>query len=102
MQFVKNIMYKIFTFVRQCQSCGFTLSKDENKGGTEADGSLSKDYCSMCYNDGRFVHPDITPQQILQKLTIRYKQKGFSDSIVMWIINKTEKEMMTYKRWSSQ
>ncbi len=40
-----------------CQSCGFSLEKDKNGGGTEKDGFLSNKYCSMCYINGEFLSP---------------------------------------------
>ena len=44
----------------RCQSCGMPLSKDPEGGGSEADGSRSGDYCSICYRDGAFVHQGVT------------------------------------------
>ena len=40
-----------------CQSCGFPLKKDKKGGGTEKDGTISKKYCSMCYENGSFLTP---------------------------------------------
>ena len=37
-----------------CQSCGMQMSKDPQGGGTNADGSRNKKYCSYCYKDGTF------------------------------------------------
>lgn len=45
--------------IRACQSCGMPMSEKE-QFGTEADGSLSKDYCTYCYQNGTFTAPDIT------------------------------------------
>lgn len=45
-----------------CQSCGMPLN-DENIG-TEADGSVSDDYCIYCYKDGRFTQ-DMTMEQMI-------------------------------------
>lgn len=39
-----------------CQSCGMPLYSDSEKG-TEADGSLSEDYCTYCYQKGTFPLP---------------------------------------------
>ena len=38
-----------------CQSCGMPLKKDENDGGTNADGSINPLYCSYCYQNGEFT-----------------------------------------------
>lgn len=51
------------TSYKNCQSCGMPLKRDEQGGGTEADGSKSAMYCSHCYQNGRFVLPDITVEQ---------------------------------------
>lgn len=48
----------------QCQSCGMPLEKDRQGGGTEADGSRSRKYCSFCYRQGRFVDPNLTLAQM--------------------------------------
>ncbi len=40
------------------------LKADVNHGGTEADGSHSQTYCSMCYADGQFVDPDMSLEEM--------------------------------------
>ncbi len=37
-----------------CQSCGMPMT-EEHIHGTEEDGTRSKDYCSYCYQGGKFV-----------------------------------------------
>jgi hypothetical protein len=41
--------------VDNCESCGWSLRREQDHG-TEADGSPSGIYCSVCYQDGKFVH----------------------------------------------
>ncbi len=48
---------------KNCQSCGMPLAKDPEGGGLEADGSRSTRYCSICYDNGAFRHPDVTAQE---------------------------------------
>ena len=38
-----------------CQSCGMPFT-DPSLQGTEADGSLSQDYCIHCYADGSYTY----------------------------------------------
>jgi hypothetical protein len=57
-----------------CQSCGMPLSKDEKSGGTEADGRKSSQYCSHCYADGRFTDPDLTADQMVEKVRGKMKE----------------------------
>jgi len=45
-----------------CQSCGMPLNNEIK--GTEADGSISEDYCVYCYKDGKFTQ-DITMEQMI-------------------------------------
>jgi hypothetical protein len=50
-----------------CQSCGMPLDKDPNKGGTNADTSLSDKYCGFCFKDGKFIDEGITLQEKIEK-----------------------------------
>ncbi|HNQ32183.1 MAG TPA: zinc ribbon domain-containing protein [Methanoculleus sp.] len=47
------------TGMRTCQSCGMPMGREEDFG-TEADGALSKDYCTYCYQSGAFTEPGAT------------------------------------------
>ena len=50
-----------------CQSCGMSLEKDPNKGGTNADKSISDKYCSFCYKDGKFLDEGISLKEKIEK-----------------------------------
>jgi len=50
-----------------CQSCGMPLDKDPGKGGTNADKSKSKKYCSFCYENGKFKDEGITLREKIEK-----------------------------------
>ena len=65
------------TTYKVCQSCGMPLKRDENGGGTEADGSRSTKYCSHCYQDGHFVLPDITAEQMQARVRQKMTDMGF-------------------------
>ena len=45
-----------------CQSCGMPMEGAQY--GTEADGSKSADYCSYCYENGKFT-ADVTMEQMI-------------------------------------
>src|SRR5450432_598710 len=60
---------------KNCQSCGMPLKRDEKGGGTNADRSTSTMYCSHCYENGQFVLPDITAEQMQSR--VREKVIGF-------------------------
>nr|WP_302830413.1 zinc ribbon domain-containing protein [uncultured Bacteroides sp.] len=40
--------------MKLCQSCGMPLTSDEVLG-TNADGSLNDEYCTYCYQHGKFT-----------------------------------------------
>jgi len=65
------------TEYKNCQSCGMPLKKDEKGGGTNADGTKSKMYCSKCYQDGKFTTPDITVTQMQELVKGKLKEMGF-------------------------
>ena len=50
----------------QCQRCGMMpLGKPEDFG-TNADGSRNKDYCCYCYENGAFIFPEATMEQVIE------------------------------------
>jgi len=59
-----------------CQSCGLPFDKDPGKGGTEADGSKSRMYCSYCYREGLFVKPDWTVVQMQEYVRKKLGEYG--------------------------
>lgn len=62
---------------KSCQSCGMPMKKDEKGGGTNADGSKSKMYCSHCYENGKFTLPDITLDEMRERVKQKIKEFGF-------------------------
>lgn len=62
---------------KNCQSCGMPLKKSTHGGGTEADGTISKMYCSYCYESGEFKQPDMTAQQMQEFVKGKMKEMGF-------------------------
>ena len=62
---------------KNCQSCGMPLSKDEKGGGSESDGTKSKKYCSHCYQEGEFTLPNITMEQMKERVKGKIKEMGF-------------------------
>lgn len=62
---------------KNCQSCGMPLHRDEQGGGTNADGSKSTMYCSHCFSGGRFTMPDLTAEQMQERVRGKLKEMGF-------------------------
>lgn len=81
-----------------CQSCGMPLSKDKNGGGTNTDGSLSTEYCSNCYQNGKFTEPNITLEQMIDKVMGKMKEMH----IPKFLAKSFTKNMSELKRWQQQ
>jgi hypothetical protein len=62
---------------KNCQSCGMPFRRDPEGGGTEADGTRSKTYCSHCYKGGKFALPDLTAEQMKERVKEKLKEVGF-------------------------
>jgi len=52
---------------RFCQSCLLPMSVP-SMIGTNLDGSLNKRFCGNCYQKGHFTAPEITLQEMIQKV----------------------------------
>jgi hypothetical protein len=87
-------MNKVF---KNCQSCGMPMSRDEKGGGTEADGSKSAMYCSHCYENGRFTLPDITVEQMKERVKDKLVEFGFPRFVTGLFTRKISK----LKRWNN-
>lgn len=53
------------------------MKRDEQGGGTNADGSKSLMYCSKCYQNGAFTLPDFTVQQMQELVKGKLREMGF-------------------------
>ncbi len=53
------------------------LKKDEKGGGTNANGSKSKMYCSKCYENGKFTAPNMTVDEMKVLVKGKLKEFGF-------------------------
>ena len=62
---------------KTCQSCGMPLARDEKGGGTERNGEVSKTYCSHCYINGEFTSPDLTADQMKERVKGKLVEFGF-------------------------
>lgn len=60
-----------------CQSCGMPIKRDEQGGGTEADGTRTTRFCSHCYADGKFKQPDMTVAQMQELVRGKMIEMGF-------------------------
>lgn len=83
-----------------CQSCGYPLKKDEKGGGTEADGSISTLYCSMCYDKGQFLSPpEVDSAEKMQEFCIREMKKDGINGLLAWVLTRGIPRL---ERWNSR
>lgn len=80
-----------------CQSCGMPLSKDAKGGGSNADGSLSTEYCSHCYQAGQFTDPDITADQMVSLVEGKLREMHFPG----FVARRFARSIPTLRRWSN-
>ena len=53
------------------------LKRDENGGGTNADGSKSHMFCSRCYVSGAFTSPNMKVEEMQVLVKGKLKEFGF-------------------------
>jgi hypothetical protein len=82
-----------------CQSCGFPLKKDKKGGGTEKDGSISKKYCSMCYENGAFLTPpEVNTAEKMQKYCIGEMRKDGMNWLFAWLATRPIPKLERWKK----
>jgi len=62
---------------KNCQSCGMPMKKSPGGGGTNADGTISKKFCSYCFKDGQFINANWTVNQMQEFVKAKMKEMGF-------------------------
>lgn len=85
---------------KNCQSCAMPLSKDPkgNGGGNNADGKPSYKYCSYCYEDGKFLQPDITAQEMQAFVKGKLKEMGGFMKLFAGIFSKGIPKLERWKK----
>ena len=79
-----------------CQSCAMPMRKPE-MFGTNTDGSAADDYCTYCFQNGKFTEPDISMKEMIDKcVSIMGQQKIMPKDQARDMITKT---IPTLKRW---
>jgi len=71
-----------------CQSCGMPMMKPEDFGNEE--------YCCHCFKDGKFTLPDITLEQMIERLIPFASQMGMTEDEAR---NMAHENLPKLKRW---
>ena len=86
---------KEYTF---CQSCGLPLKKDKKGGGTEKDGSISKKYCSMCFEKGKFLTPsEVDTAKKMQHFCMQEMKKVGMNRFFAWLATRSIPKLERWK-----
>jgi len=85
---------------KQCQSCGMPLQtkKAGDCRGTEKDGSKSETWCSLCYQNGAFVGPECTLEEMKTIVDKALVENG-SGRFMRWM---ARKQLPHLDRWKTQ
>lgn len=63
--------------------------------GTEADGSKSEKWCTLCYMNGKFVGPDCTLDEMKKIVDNALKEQG-SGRLMRWL---AKQQLPRLERW---
>ena len=85
---------------KQCQSCGMPLQtkKAGDCRGTEANGSKSEKWCKLCYENGKFIGPDCTLEE-MRKIVDDALIKNGSGRLMRWM---AQKQLPSLERWKAK
>lgn len=81
-----------------CQSCGMPLDNNSVLG-TEKNGELSKEYCNYCYDNGEFLKPNETLEEMIETcIPFVAKATGLTPEESKKML---EEELPKLKRWKN-
>ena len=80
-----------------CQSCAMPI-KTPKDCGSNSDETPNQEYCFYCYKNGAFVEPNITLEQMIEKVTKMIKKMGVNQKN----IERSKNTIPTLKRWKQK
>ena len=81
-----------------CQSCGMPINRDPAGGGTNADGARTTEFCSFCFQNGRFTEPSISCDEMVAKVRAKMNEMKIPPFLGWFFARKIPK----LKRWRNQ
>lgn len=80
----------------KCQSCSMPMTK-KDEYGTNADGSPNKEYCRFCFHSGAFTEPNITMDDMVDKVAhVMIAKVAIPEEKALEI---ARQELSALKRW---
>ena len=80
-----------------CQSCSMPLDKPEQQG-TEKDGSKSKEYCTYCFQNGAFINPNMTMDEMKTLVREQMEKRKIDAGIIQMAVS----SLPHLKRWRAK
>ena len=77
-----------------CQSCTMPIDNVADRG-TEKDGSKSNEYCKYCYQNGAFINPDMSFDEMKSLVITQMKNMNLPPDI----IQNSVRSLPNLKRW---
>ena len=84
---------------KQCQSCGMPFKGKTENYGTEQDGSKSPKYCSLCYEDGKFLSPEIDTAKKMQDFCVKVMKENGINGLFAWFVTRWIPKL---ERWNKK
>ena len=86
--------------MKQCQSCGMPLftKKSGDCRGNESDQTKSEKWCKLCYENGAFVSPNLTCEQ-MKKIVDKALVENGSGRFMRWA---AQRQLPTLERWKKK
>lgn len=79
-----------------CQCCAMPMQEGSDLFSTNADGSINKDYCKYCYENGNFTC-DCSMQDMIDFCVPMMVKEGMDEAESREYMNET---LPTLKRWA--
>lgn len=79
-----------------CQSCGMPIKNDPAHGGTNADGTINRTYCSYCFQNGEFMYKG-TDVKAFQKFCRQKMIEGGHNKFSAWLFTRGMKRLDRWK-----
>lgn len=73
------------------------MKKDPKGGGSNSDGSINTDFCSYCFENGKFTQENITAEEMQKFVIGKMKEMGFPGFLAKFFA----KGIPKLKRWNS-
>ncbi len=81
---------------KMCQSCRMPMNKDPQGGGTNADGSKNPEYCSYCYQNGKFLYEGNDVKEFQELCRQKMVESGHN-KFMAWLFTRGMKRLARWK-----